>query len=72
MNAATYAWKAVNFMLGLDGGFAWKMRYPAVLLHRFTGLSFEEAFLCETTAVSVYAVRLAETRPSDWAINCQP
>ncbi len=59
-------------ILNLDGGFAEKMRYPAAFLHRFAGLSFEEASMCETTAVSVYAVRLAETRPSDYVAVIGP
>jgi L-iditol 2-dehydrogenase len=52
-------------ILGLDGGFAELLSAPASALHRFTGLSFEEAALCETTAVAVYAVKMAETCPGD-------
>ena len=52
-------------ILNLDGGFAERMAYPAAFLHRFEKLSFEEAALTETTAVSVYAVKLAETCPAD-------
>ncbi len=52
-------------ILNLDGGFADRMRFPAAFLHRFENLSFEEASLCETTAISVYAVGLVETCPAD-------
>ena len=49
----------------LEGGFADTMCYPASYLHTFETPSFEEAALCETTAISVYAVKLVETCPSD-------
>jgi L-iditol 2-dehydrogenase len=52
-------------ILNLDGGFAEKMSYPAAFLHTFDHLSFEEAALCETTAVAVYAVKLVETSAAD-------
>jgi len=52
-------------ILGLDGGFATRMVCPSAFLHTFASLSFEEAALCETTAVAVYAVKLAETCPAD-------
>ncbi len=52
-------------ILNLNGGFAEKMAYPAATLHKFETLSFEAASLCETTAVSVYAVKLAEVSPAD-------
>jgi 2-desacetyl-2-hydroxyethyl bacteriochlorophyllide A dehydrogenase len=52
-------------ILNLDGGFADTMCYPATHLHTFGPLSFEEAALCETTAISVYAVKLVETGPAD-------
>ncbi|KKK69084.1 hypothetical protein LCGC14_2937590, partial [marine sediment metagenome] len=52
-------------ILNLDGGFAEKMRFPAAFLHKFDELSFEEASMCETTAVSLYAVHLAQICPSD-------
>ena len=41
------------------------MAYPAATLHRFQKLSFEDASLCETTAVSLYAIKLAEVTPAD-------
>ena len=53
-------------ILHLDGGFAEQMVYPASFLHTFRALSFEEAAMCETTAVAVYAVKLAETSPADY------
>jgi len=37
----------------------------AATLHRFEKLSFEEASLCETTVVSLYAIKLAEVTPAD-------
>jgi L-iditol 2-dehydrogenase len=52
-------------ILNLDGGFADTMCYPASHLHTFEMLSYEEAALCETTAISVYAVKLVETCPAD-------
>ncbi len=52
-------------ILHLDGGLAERMVFPASSLHRFEGLSFETASLCETTAVSVYAVRQAQVTPAD-------
>ena len=52
-------------ILNLDGGFADRMAYPASYLHTFEGLSYEEAALCETTAISVYAVKLVDTCPGD-------
>jgi 2-desacetyl-2-hydroxyethyl bacteriochlorophyllide A dehydrogenase len=52
-------------ILDLAGGFADTMCYPAAYLHVFEVLSFEEAALCETTAISVYAVKLVETCPAD-------
>jgi L-iditol 2-dehydrogenase len=52
-------------ILDLGGGFADTMCYPASTLHTFENLSFEEAALCETTAISVYAVQLVETGPAD-------
>jgi 2-desacetyl-2-hydroxyethyl bacteriochlorophyllide A dehydrogenase len=52
-------------ILDLAGGFADTMCYPASFLHTFERLSFEEAALCETTAISVYAVKLVETCPAD-------
>ena len=52
-------------ILHLDGGLAEMMAYPAATLHRFGKLSFEEASLCETTAVSLYAINLAEVTPAD-------
>jgi L-iditol 2-dehydrogenase len=53
-------------ILGLDGGYAERMAFPASFLHRFSGLSFEEASLCETTAIAVYAVKLVGTGPADY------
>jgi L-iditol 2-dehydrogenase len=52
-------------ILNLGGGFADRMCYPASFLHTFEKLSFEQAALCETTAISVYAVKLVETCPGD-------
>lgn len=52
-------------ILNLDGAFAEQMAYPASFLHTFRALSFEEAAMCETTAVAVYAVKLAEVCPAD-------
>jgi 2-desacetyl-2-hydroxyethyl bacteriochlorophyllide A dehydrogenase len=52
-------------ILHLDGGFADTMSYPCRFLHKFEGLSFEEAALCETTAVGVYAAKVAAISPSD-------
>jgi 2-desacetyl-2-hydroxyethyl bacteriochlorophyllide A dehydrogenase len=52
-------------ILNLDGGFADRMCYPASWLHKFDKLSFEEAALCETTAIAVYAVKLADVCPAD-------
>jgi len=52
-------------ILNLDGGFADRLRFPAAFLHKFERLSFEEACMCETTAISVYAVSLVETDPRD-------
>jgi L-iditol 2-dehydrogenase len=52
-------------ILDLGGGFADTMCYPASYLHTFDALSFEEATLCETTAISVYAVQGVETGPAD-------
>jgi 2-desacetyl-2-hydroxyethyl bacteriochlorophyllide A dehydrogenase len=59
-------------ILNLDGGFAEKMHFPAAFLHKFDGLTFEEASMCETTAVSVYAVRLAQVCPSDYVAVVGP
>jgi len=53
-------------ILNLDGAFAERMVYPAAFLHQFEKLSFEEAALCETTAIAVYAVKLVETNPADY------
>ena len=53
-------------ILNLDGAYAERMVYPAAYLHRFSNLSFEEAALCETTAIAVYAVKLVETNPADY------
>lgn len=53
-------------ILNLDGGYAERMVFPASFLHRFSGLGFEEASLCETTAIAVYAVKLAGTGPADY------
>ena len=52
-------------ILHLDGGLAEVIAYPAATLHRFEKLSFEEASLCETTVVSLYAIKLAEVTPAD-------
>ena len=59
-------------ILNLDGGFADRMAYPASFLHTFEGISFEEAALCETTAISVYAVKLVETCPQDYVAVLGP
>jgi len=53
-------------ILNLDGAYAERMVYPASHLHKFSSLSFEEAALCETTAIAVYAVKLVETNPADY------
>lgn len=52
-------------ILNMDGAYAEKLAYPAAFLHTFERLSFEEAALCETTAISVYAVKLVGTNPGD-------
>jgi len=52
-------------ILNLDGAYAEMMAYPACFLHKYEGLSFEEAALCETTGISVYAVHLIEVTPAD-------
>jgi len=52
-------------ILNLDGGFADKLRFPAAFLHKFERLSFEEACMCETTAISVYAVSSVQIGPRD-------
>jgi L-iditol 2-dehydrogenase len=52
-------------ILDLDGAYADLMVYPAAQLHTFEELSYEEAALCETTAISVYAIKLVGTNPSD-------
>ena len=54
-----------NGILHLDGGLAEMMAYPAATLRRFGKLSFEEASLCETTALSLYAIKLAEVSSAD-------
>jgi L-iditol 2-dehydrogenase len=53
-------------ILNLDGAYADRMVYPAAFLHKFQNLTFEEAALCETTAIAVYAVKLVETNPADY------
>lgn len=52
-------------ILNLDGGFSDRMRYPASYLHKFEKMSFEEAAMVETTAVSVYGTKLVGTGPGD-------
>lgn len=52
-------------ILNLDGAYADLMVYPSAHLHTFEELSYEEAALCETTAISVYAVKLVGANPSD-------
>jgi 2-desacetyl-2-hydroxyethyl bacteriochlorophyllide A dehydrogenase len=52
-------------ILNLDGGYADIMAYPAAHLFPFHTLSYEQAALCETTAISVYAVKMAGTNPGD-------
>jgi 2-desacetyl-2-hydroxyethyl bacteriochlorophyllide A dehydrogenase len=59
-------------ILKLNGGFAEKMCYPASWLHRFETLTFEEAALCETTAIAVCAVKLIETCPADYVAILGP
>lgn len=52
-------------ILNLDGGFSDRMRYPASFLHKFEQMSFEEAAMVETTAVSVYGTKLVGAGPGD-------
>ena len=59
-------------ILNLDGGFSDRMRYPANFLHKFERMSFEEAAMVETTAVSVYGTKLVGTCPSDYVAIMGP
>ncbi len=59
-------------ILNLDGGFSDRMRYPASFLHKFEHMSFEEAAMVETTAVSVYGVKLVNTGPGDYVAVLGP
>jgi len=59
-------------ILNLDGGFADRMCYPASFLHKFDRLSFEEAALCETTAIAVYAVKQVDVCPADHVVVLGP
>jgi len=59
-------------ILNLDGGFSDRMSYPANFLHTFQHMSFEEAAMVETTAVSVYGVKLVGTGPGDYVAILGP
>jgi len=59
-------------ILNLDGGFSDRMRYPANFLHTFTKMTYEEAAMVETTAVSVYGVKLVHTGPGDYVAILGP
>jgi L-iditol 2-dehydrogenase len=59
-------------ILNLDGGFSDRMSYPANFLHTFQNMSFEEAAMVETTAVSVYGVKLVGTGPGDYVAILGP
>lgn len=59
-------------ILNLDGAFSDRMYYPASFLHRFDGISFEEAALAEPTAIAVWGTKLASVNPSDYVAVMGP